>query len=126
MYAILLLAQMLTPDIAARLAELPLHCIQQEYPNKTAHTIEAEADARLTPRQLHPAFYGCFDWHSSVHGHWMLVRLLKTTKGLPKDARIREILDTSFQPAAIAGEVDYFRKFKYWLKREYRHQQGAK
>lgn len=112
MYAILLLAQMLTPDIAARLAELPLHCIQQEYPNKTAHTIEAEADAKLTPRQLHPAFYGCFDWHSSVHGHWMLARLLKTNKGLPKEGRIREVLDASFQPAAIAGEVDYFRKFK--------------
>ena len=112
MHTILLLAQMLTPDIASRLAELPLHCIQQEYPNKTAHTIEAESDARLTPRQLHPSFYGCFDWHSSVHGHWMLVRLLKTVKGLPKEAKIREILNTSFQPEALSGEVKYFQNYK--------------
>ena len=112
MHSILLLAQMLTPDIASRLAELPLHCIQQEYPNKTAHTIEAESDARLTPRQLHPAFYGCFDWHSSVHGHWMLVRLLKTGKGLAKEAEIRQILNTSFQPQALAGEVKYFQNYK--------------
>ena len=112
MHAILLLAQMLTPDIASRLAELPLHCIQREYPNKTAHTIEAESDARLTPRQLHPSFYGCFDWHSSVHGHWMLVRLLKTFKGLPNEAKIRGILNTGFQAQAIAGEVKYFQHYK--------------
>lgn len=105
-------AQMLTPEIASRLAELPLHCIRQEYPNKTAHTIEAETDARLSPRQLHPSFYGCFDWHSSVHGHWMLVRLLKTTKGLAKETQIREILAASFAPAALAGEVAYFRSYK--------------
>jgi hypothetical protein len=107
-----LLAQMLTPDLASRLAELPLHCIQQEYPNKTAHTIEAESDARLSPRQLHPSFYGCFDWHSSVHGHWMLVRLLKTNKGLPKEAEIRKILHTSFRPEALLGEVKYFQNYK--------------
>lgn len=112
MHAILLLAQMLTPDIAARLAELPLHCIQQEYPNKTAHTIEGDADARLTPRQLHPSFYGCFDWHSSVHGHWMLVRLLKSTPGLPKEAAIRKILDASFRAEALQGEVKYFQNYK--------------
>ena len=112
MYAIVLLAQMLTPAIASRLAALPLQCIQQEYPNKTAHTIEAEFDARLTPRQLHPAFYGCFDWHSSVHGHWMLVRLLKTVKGLPREAEIREILNTSFQPQALEGEVKYFQNYQ--------------
>ena len=112
MLSILLLAQMLTPDIASRLAELPLHCIRQEYPNKTAHTIEAETDARLTPRQLHPAFYGCFDWHSSVHGHWMLVRLLKTVPNLPKNKEIRAVLAPSFTPAAIAGEVEYFQKYK--------------
>jgi hypothetical protein len=105
-------AQMLTPEIASRLAELPLHCIQQEYPNKTAHTIENETDARLSPRQLHPSFYGCFDWHSSVHGHWMLIRLLKTTPGLAKEKEIREILAASFEPAALAGEVKYFTNYK--------------
>ena len=96
MFAVVLLAQMLTPEIATRLAALPLHCIQQEYPNKTGHTTENDGDARLTPRQLHPVFYGCLDWHSSVHGHWMLVRLLKTTPGLGKAAEIRKVLAESF------------------------------
>ncbi|HEU0119117.1 MAG TPA: DUF2891 domain-containing protein [Bryobacteraceae bacterium] len=110
--ALVLLAQMLTPDIASRLAELPLRCIQQEYPNKTAHTIESAADARLSPRQLHPAFYGCFDWHSSVHGHWMLVRILKSAKGLEKERQIREVLAASFRDEAIRGELLYFQTYK--------------
>jgi len=112
MFAVVLLAQMLTPEIATRLAALPLHCIQQEYPNKTGHTTESDGDARLTPRQLHPAFYGCLDWHSSVHGHWMLVRLLKTTPGLGKAAEIRKVLAESFTPEAMAGEVRYFEGYK--------------
>lgn len=112
MHFFFLLAQMLTPDIAARLAELPLHCIEQEYPNKTGHTLEGDTDARLSPRQLHPAFYGCLDWHSSVHGHWMLVHLLKTHPNLPAAPRIRQILNKSFAPAAIAGEVQYFSTYK--------------
>ncbi|MBI2687789.1 MAG: DUF2891 domain-containing protein [Acidobacteria bacterium] len=107
-----LLAHMLTPEIASRLAELPLRCIQQEYPNKTAHTIEGDSDARLSPRQLHPSFYGCFDWHSSVHGHWMLVRLLKTNKGLARESEIRRVLAESFRPDSIKGEVAYFRSYK--------------
>jgi hypothetical protein len=103
---------MLQPDLAARLAELPLRCIQQEYPNKTAHTIEADGDARLSPRQLHPSFYGCFDWHSSVHGHWMLVRLLKTVKDLPNEDAIRKTLAESFRQEALAAEASYFERYK--------------
>ena len=109
---LLLLAQMLDLTTAARLADLPLHCIRQEYPNKTAHTIEGELDARLTPKQLHPAFFGCLDWHSSVHGHWMLVRLLKTNPGMAKNEAIRATLADSFTPAAIAAEVAYFQQYK--------------
>ena len=112
MTTLFLLTQMLDLATATRLAELPLRCIQQEYPNKTAHTIEGEADVRLTPRQLHPAFYGCFDWHSSVHGHWMLVRLLKTNPGLAQEPAIRAILADSLKPAAIAGEVTYFKTYQ--------------
>ena len=56
----------LTPAGASFLAKLPLHCIHTEYPNKTGHTIEAENDAKLTPKQLHPAFYGWLDWHLSL------------------------------------------------------------
>ena len=67
----------LNQEIAERLAALPLHCIDQEFPNKTSHSADSASDARMLPSELHPAFYGCFDWHSSVHGHWMLVRLLK-------------------------------------------------
>ncbi len=102
----------LTADGAAHLAELPLRCLHQEYPNKTAHTIEAAGDAALTPRELHPAFYGCFDWHSSVHGHWMLVRLLKTYPQLPKAAAIRAALDESFQPENLRAEAAYFARYK--------------
>ena len=112
MLSLLLLTQMLDLATANRLADLPLHCIRQEYPNKTAHTIEGEADVRLTPRQLHPSFYGCFDWHSSVHGHWMLVRLLKTNPGLSKESAIRATLAESLKPEALAGEVSYFRTYK--------------
>jgi len=102
----------LTADTAARLAEMPLRCLHQEYPNKTGHSAESATDAVLTPRQLHPAFYGCFDWHSSVHGHWMLVRLLKTFPALANRDAIRRELDISFQPSNIAGEVEYFQRFK--------------
>ena len=98
----------LTKDIALKLAEKPLHCINQEYPNKTAHVINAEADAKMTPQQLHPSFYGCFDWHSSVHGHWMLVKLLKVQPDISKYDEIVEILDGSFRADKIKVEGDYF------------------
>ena len=67
----------LTREGAAHLASLPLKCIYQEYPNKTGHTAIGDSDQVLTPKQLHPTFYGCFDWHSCVHGYWMLTRLIK-------------------------------------------------
>jgi Protein of unknown function (DUF2891) len=101
----------LTPAGASFLAKLPLHCINTEYPNKTGHTLEAENDARLSPKELHPSFYGCLDWHSSVHGHWMLVRLLKTFKNLPEEAQIRHILNDSFAPDKLKTEADYFTKY---------------
>src|SRR2546429_4121315 len=61
---------------AARFAALALRCLHQEYPNHISHTLGSAADAR-PPRELTPAFYGCYDWHSAVHGHWLLVRLLR-------------------------------------------------
>ena len=63
----------LTREQAAHFAALALKCIRQEYPNKPEHVLNGVSDVR-SPKALHPAFYGCFDWHSSVHGHWMLVR----------------------------------------------------
>src|SRR3974390_618455 len=61
---------------AARFARMALYCVHREYPNKIAHALNSDADVK-PPRELTPAFYGCYDWHSSVHGHWLLVRLTR-------------------------------------------------
>ncbi|CAM2068754.1 DUF2891 domain-containing protein [Sulfidibacter corallicola] len=93
---------------AARFAELALACVHREYPNKIAHVMNGDGDA-LPPRQLHPVFYGCFDWHSSVHGHWLLVRLLRQFPEAAFAPRIEAALDRSLTAEAIAGEVAYFK-----------------
>src|SRR5215469_8445701 len=62
---------------AERFANLALACVHKEYPNKLSHSLNSDADV-APPRKLTPAFYGCLDWHSSVHGHWLLVRLVRT------------------------------------------------
>ncbi|MDN3607071.1 DUF2891 domain-containing protein [Kaistella yonginensis] len=100
-----------TDDMAAKLAEKPLKCIHQEYPNKTAHIINNEKEATLTPVELHPSFYGCFDWHSSVHGHWMLVRLLKSKPKLANEKEVLDLLEASFNPEKIKEEAAYFTKY---------------
>jgi len=102
----------LTDEMAVQLSEKPLHCISQEYPNKTAHIINNASEVPLSPKDLHPAFYGCFDWHSSVHGHWMLVRLLKTKPGLSGAKDIENILDHSFTKENLQTEADYFTKYQ--------------
>ncbi|MDT0650953.1 DUF2891 domain-containing protein [Autumnicola edwardsiae] len=94
---------------ANRLAELPLGCIETEYPNKLGQTLENE-EALGTPKELHPAFYGCFDWHSSVHAHWSLVSLLKQFPDLEKEEAIREKLKNSLSAENILAEVDYFKR----------------
>ena len=97
--------------LAARFARLALDCIHREYPNKIGHVLNEDADAR-TPSSLHPVFYGCFDWHSSVHGHWLLVRLLRTAPEdqIPADMRSEIIaaLNQSFTSGGVAEEVAYF------------------
>lgn len=98
----------LTTKGASHLASLPLKCILQEYPNKTGHTSVSDSDHLMTPRQQHPAFYGCFDWHSTVHGHWMLVRLLKQFPSLPEQAQIRKVLHQTLNAKNIQGEAAYF------------------
>lgn len=102
----------LTDEIAFQLSEKPVHCINQEYPNKTAHVINNEIDVKLTPKELHPSFYGCFDWHSSVHGHWMLIKLLKDKPFLKNKEEIIKILDGSFQAEKIKTEAEYFHKYQ--------------
>lgn len=103
---------LLTDAMALKLAEKPLHCISQEYPNKTAHTINNAGEVLLSPKDLHPTFYGCFDWHSSVHGHWMLVRLLKTKPDLSAAREIEQLLEASFTKEKLQTEADYFIKYE--------------
>lgn len=91
---------------AARFAGLALQCLHQEYPNHISHTLGSDADARA-PRDLTPAFYGCFDWHSAVHGHWLLVRLLRLYPQAPFDEAARKAVAQSLTPANIAGELKY-------------------
>jgi len=92
---------------ANRLAQLPLHCMDTEYPNKLGQTLGSDADLK-SPKILHPAFYGCFDWHSSVHGHWSLVRLLKMFPELENAEAIKERLIKSLSKENILTEVAFF------------------
>jgi hypothetical protein len=96
----------LTEAQASALARLPLKCIRKEYPNKLDHTMNDSGEVK-SPRALHPAFYGCYDWHSSVHGHWMLVRLLRTFPQLPEAKQIREALAENLTAENIQLEVTY-------------------
>lgn len=93
---------------ASRFAQLALDCVHREYPNKVAHVLLSDADAR-PPRELTPAFYGCYDWHSSVHGHWLLVRLIKQFPQAAFVPPARAALAQSLTPANIAAEVAYLR-----------------
>jgi hypothetical protein len=91
---------------AARFAKLALDCVHREYPNKIAHVMQSDADAR-PPRELTPAFYGCYDWHSSVHGHWLLVRLARTFPRASFTPAALAAVDRSLTTANIETEVRY-------------------
>jgi hypothetical protein len=94
-------------DQAAHFARLASACIQRELPNSILHVVNGPGDI-CSPRELHPAFYGCLDWHSAVHGHWMLVRLLRTVPALPDAAAVRAALDANLTATNLAAEVAYF------------------
>jgi hypothetical protein len=96
---------MLDAPTAGSLAGLICDCLHREYPNKIAHYLDSDADLR-PPRELTPAFFGAFDWHSAVHGHWALVRLLRRGPG-QELGRARTALATSLTPERIAGELAY-------------------
>jgi DUF2891 family protein len=98
----------LAPDAAARFAALALKCLHQEYPNHVSHTLNSAADAR-PPHELTPAFYGCLDWHSDVHGHWLLVRLLRLNPDAPFATEARAALKESFTTEKIDAEASYLR-----------------
>ncbi|RAI98706.1 Protein of unknown function (DUF2891) [Chitinophaga skermanii] len=97
----------LTTEGAAHLSTLPLKCMQQPYPYKTG-IVYSDSSLLVAPSNYHPAFYGCFDWHSSVHGHWMLVKLLKTFPNLPQAKLIRQKLAENLTAANIRKEIQIF------------------
>ena len=97
----------LTAKQAAPLAALALACAHREYPNKIQHVLRSDDDID-PPRKLTPAFYGCYDWHSAVHGHWLLARLARRFPRAEFTDKARAALARSLTEANIAGEIAYF------------------
>ncbi len=89
-------------------AKLVLACIQREFPYQPAHVVQA-ADDLKRPRELHPAFYGCYDWHSAVHGHWLLAHLLRNFPALHEANVIRGVLNSRLSSKSLRVEADYLR-----------------
>ncbi|MEE8368940.1 MAG: DUF2891 domain-containing protein [Thermoanaerobaculia bacterium] len=99
-------APTLAPAAVERFARLALECVHKEYPNKISHVLSS-ADDVLPPRDLTPAFFGCYDWHSSVHGHWLLARLVRSHPEADWALEARPKLGQSFTTGNIAAEVAY-------------------
>lgn len=93
---------------AERFAKLALACVEKEYPNKISHVLNSDTDV-APPHNLTPAFYGCYDWHSSVHGHWLLVRLLRTFPDASFAGTAREALRKSLTAENLKREAAYIR-----------------
>ena len=96
----------MTPDLADRFAAIALGHVTREYPNKLDHVLSGPHDARC-PRDLHPVFYGSFDWHSCVHGYWMLAHLYQRFPAMPNAPAIRALFDAHLVADRIAGECAY-------------------
>ncbi|MBI3135829.1 MAG: DUF2891 domain-containing protein [Bacteroidetes bacterium] len=92
---------------ARKLANLPLHCIETEYPNKLNQVL-TDSTFIESPIHLHPVFYGCFDWHSSVHGHWLLAKVMNRFPDSEIAATIEKLFDRQFTPEKVAAELAYF------------------
>jgi hypothetical protein len=99
-------ASMLTPALASKFASLALSHVGREYPNKLDHVMLGDDDVR-SPRSLHPIFFGSFDWHSCVHGYWLLARLYRRFPALPEAERIRALFDEMLTAANVQVETDY-------------------
>ncbi|MGH8101739.1 MAG: DUF2891 domain-containing protein [Chthoniobacterales bacterium] len=93
---------------AERFAKLALACVGKQYPNKVSHVLNSDADV-APPRKLTPAFYGCYDWHSSVHGHWILVRLVRTFPDASFAKQARDALRKSLTSENLKREATYLR-----------------
>ncbi|MDR5775164.1 MULTISPECIES: DUF2891 domain-containing protein [unclassified Caballeronia] len=99
----------LNDALASKFAQVALGHLTREYPNKLDHVMASAADVQ-SPRALHPVFYGSFDWHSCVHGYWLLARLVDRFPALPEAARIRSVIDEHFTDANVAAEVAYLER----------------
>ncbi len=99
----------LTKTTAENLSALPIKCLQKEYPNKLNQSLHDSSELGV-PSALHPVFYGCYDWHSSVHGHWMLVSLLKIFSDLSQKEKIKTILAQNLSKQNIEKEIAYFKR----------------
>lgn len=99
----------LTPEMASRFASLALNHLTREYPNKLTHALAGPEDVQ-GPRALHPIFYGSYDWHSCVHGYWLLLRLLGRYPALPEADAIIAVVSTHFTPENVAGEMRYLQQ----------------
>lgn len=99
----------LTLSEANKLVALPLHCVETPYPYKTGIILGSAEDLK-EPSELHPVFYGCFDWHSAAHGYWSLVTLLRQFPNLEQAEEVRAILKHNITADKVAGEVDFFSK----------------
>lgn len=100
--------KILSLEDAQSLIKLPLNCVGQEYPNKLNQVIDSDEDLKA-PEVLHPAFYGCFDWHSAVHGHWSLVRLAKSYPELNENDTLINLLLGHISKENISKEIEYFK-----------------
>ncbi|WP_026450131.1 DUF2891 domain-containing protein [Aequorivita capsosiphonis] len=94
---------------ANKLIELPLHCVGTEYPYKPGETLESNADL-VAPISVHPIFYGCFDWHSAVHGYWSMVTLLIQFPEMDKADEVRNMLKEKITSENVATEAEYFKR----------------
>ena len=101
----------LTQADGKRLAELALAGLEKEFPNKPGHLMDGPEDVK-SPRELFPVFYGHFDWHSSVHGHWTLVRLLRLFPGAEWAGEIEAALGRKFTEAGLRAEAEYLKEHK--------------
>ena len=100
-------AATLTPELASGFARLALAHVRREYPHKLDHVLRDETDVHRSPRELHPLFYGSFDWHSCVHGYWLLATVLRRFPSIPESPAIRILLDAQITAPNVAAELVY-------------------
>ena len=99
----------MSDTIAMKLIEMPISCVNKEFPNKLNQSLDSASEIG-TPAELHPAFYGCYDWHSSVHGHWMMLALQNKFAKLTQNEKVLQILSHNITPENMAKELAYFQR----------------